>query len=100
MSISTSVRALISSVCLLTLGTAPLAQPQVAGQRGQPPNAANAIDPRSPQSVAVVYKIAPSGAISAVAGTGTAGFSGDGGPAIQAQLRNPTAVALDATGNL
>lgn len=29
------------------------AQPQVLGQRGQLPTAANAIDPRSPQSVAV-----------------------------------------------
>lgn len=40
------------------------------------------------------------GTITTVAGTGVAGFSGDGGPAGTAQLSNPTALAVDATGNL
>jgi hypothetical protein len=40
------------------------------------------------------------GTIVTVAGTGTAGFSGDGGPATQAQLNHPQDVALDAQGNL
>jgi len=40
------------------------------------------------------------GTISTIAGTGTAGFSGDNGPAGAAQLSNPTALAVDATGNL
>ena len=40
------------------------------------------------------------GTIETVAGTGTYGFSGDGGPATAAQLYNPFAVALDASGNL
>ena len=43
---------------------------------------------------------AVTGKISTVAGTGVAGFSGDGGPAIAAQLRGPTDVALDASGNI
>ena len=36
--------------------------------------------------------------ITTVAGTGTAGFSGDGGPATAAQLNTPVAVAVDSTG--
>lgn len=34
------------------------------------------------------------GIISTVAGTGTAGFSGDGGPAVSAELNGPTTVAV------
>ncbi len=47
-----------------------------------------------------VRRIAPSGIITTVAGTGTSGFSGDGGPATSAQLFGPTVVALDRAGNL
>ena len=35
------------------------------------------------------------GKIRTIAGTGTAGFSGDGGPAIKAQLKSPHSIALD-----
>ena len=38
--------------------------------------------------------------ITTVAGTGTAGFSGDGGPATKAQLSSPTDVAIAADGTL
>src|SRR5262245_22481053 len=38
--------------------------------------------------------------ISTVAGTGTAGFSGDGGPGTKAQLRSPHSIAVDSSGSL
>ena len=43
---------------------------------------------------------AGTGVITTVAGTGEWGFSGDGGPATDARLNSPTAVAVDAAGNL
>ncbi len=43
---------------------------------------------------------AQTGIISTVAGTGEAGFSGDGGPAARAQLNKPHSIALDNTGGL
>jgi len=42
----------------------------------------------------------PGGIITTVAGNGTVGSGGDGGPAIDAQLFHPTGLALDANGNL
>ncbi len=43
---------------------------------------------------------ARTGYISTVAGNGTAGFSGDGGPATKAQLKQPHSIALDDSGHL
>ena len=40
------------------------------------------------------------GVITTIAGSGAAGFSGDGGPATSAALSNPVGVAVDRTGNL
>ncbi|MBZ5556013.1 MAG: hypothetical protein LAO77_01930 [Acidobacteriia bacterium] len=43
---------------------------------------------------------AKTGVISTLAGTGVAGFSGDGGPASRAQLRQPHSIAIDSRGRL
>lgn len=43
---------------------------------------------------------AKSGIISTVAGNGKAGFSGDGGPATKAELKQPHSIALDGAGHL
>ncbi|MGG1550208.1 hypothetical protein [Paenibacillus ferrarius] len=47
-----------------------------------------------------IRKIAANGDISTVAGTGTGGFSGDGGDATSAMLNQPTDVMMDGSGNL
>ena len=47
-----------------------------------------------------IRKVDTSGIITTVAGNGSSGFSGDGGPAISASLSGPIGVALDGTGNL
>lgn len=47
-----------------------------------------------------VEKLDPNGALSIVAGTGRAGFSGDNGPAIAAELSAPEGLAVDQQGNL
>ena len=48
----------------------------------------------------VVREVNTAGIISTVAGTGTANFSGDGGPATSAELQQPTDVAFNAAGDL
>jgi hypothetical protein len=47
-----------------------------------------------------VVEVTPQGHIFAVAGDGVAGYSGDGGLAVFAELNEPTGLALDAQGNL
>jgi len=47
-----------------------------------------------------VRKVTTGGTISTVAGTGVAGFSGDGGAATAAKLDIPASVAFDASGNM
>ena len=48
----------------------------------------------------VVRKVDTAGNITAVAGSGTQGFSGDGGPAASASLDTPVGVVADGSGNL
>ena len=47
-----------------------------------------------------IRKVSPDGTISTVAGTGTSGYAGDGGPAASAQFSSPSGIVVDASGNL
>ncbi len=47
-----------------------------------------------------IRRVSPDGIITTVAGNGTAGYSGDGGPAAQAQLDYPNDVAISPDGSL
>src|SRR5215510_8375233 len=47
-----------------------------------------------------VFRMDAGGTMTLVAGNSRAGFSGDGGPAVNAQLNSPQGMALDAAGNL
>jgi uncharacterized protein (TIGR03437 family) len=52
------------------------------------------------RSDALIYRVSPDGKLSIVAGNGVRGFSGDGGPALDASLYFPGGLALDQDGNL
>jgi uncharacterized protein (TIGR03437 family) len=45
-----------------------------------------------------IRRVSPQGVITTVAGTGTSGFSGDGGPAASARLSGPTSAVPDLAG--
>jgi uncharacterized protein (TIGR03437 family) len=47
-----------------------------------------------------IRKVSASGIITTIAGTGSRGFSGDGGPAIGAALNGPAGISIDAQGNI
>ena len=47
-----------------------------------------------------IRMVSPAGNINTIAGDGVAGYSGDGGPASQAQLSYPTGIAVDGAGNV
>ena len=48
-----------------------------------------------------IRRVDPKGTITTIAGTGgRSGYSGDGGPAVEAQLGGPFGLAVDAAGNL
>jgi sugar lactone lactonase YvrE len=77
----------------------PSSSAHLAGPRGL------ALDPAGNLFIAdsgnnEIRMVTPNGTITTVAGNGTQGFSGDGGPATSAQLNYPVAVAVDRSGNL
>jgi sugar lactone lactonase YvrE len=47
-----------------------------------------------------IVRMTPAGSMKVIAGTGTRGFTGDGGPAVAAQLDDPNGLAFDSAGNL
>ena len=47
-----------------------------------------------------IRKVDSAGIVTTIAGSGTEGYGGDGGPAVRAQLSHPQGVALDGSGNL
>jgi hypothetical protein len=84
------------------------------GSRLVPGNAAES-ELDQPQAVAVtangdllivdtnnnrVLAVTPSGKIGVVAGDGIPGYRGDNGPAVRAELNQPTGVAVDGAGNV
>jgi len=48
----------------------------------------------------VLREVTTDGIIHTIAGTGTAGFAGDNGPALQAQFSSPAGIALDVSGSI
>src|SRR5262249_12983655 len=48
----------------------------------------------------VVSRLNPDGTLTVLAGNGLPGFSGDGGPAVNASLSGPKGVVFDSKGNL
>jgi trimeric autotransporter adhesin len=51
-------------------------------------------------SPSVIFKVDTAGNLTIVAGNGFAGYSGDGGPATQAELNGPQGVSIDGSGNI
>jgi trimeric autotransporter adhesin len=52
------------------------------------------------ENAARIRKVSRAGIVTTIAGDGTPGFAGDGGPALAAKLRDPRGLAIDSAGNL
>src|SRR5438093_760224 len=71
----------------------------IDGPRSVAPDGAGGFFVSSPYQNRV-YHVGADGTLTLTAGSGKPGSSGDGGPAISAQLRGPTGVAVDVAGHL
>jgi len=78
----------------------PAGQAQIAYPHGVVADGAGDLYIADDQNNRVREVVAATGQIITVAGTGSQGYSGDGGPAAQAQLWNPADLALDGKGDL
>lgn len=86
-----------------TAGNSGAGGPATAGQLAQPTGMTIDNDGNiyiADYNSSVIKKVTTSGIMTIFAGNGTEGFSGDGGPASQAKLYRPTAVAVDKDGSL
>ena len=86
-------------VSTLPGGTGPGSNGQLSGIRGVAADTAGNVyvaDAVGNQ----LWQISPGGLVTIVAGTGSCCYSGDGGPASQAQLNQPWDLLADAAGNL
>jgi trimeric autotransporter adhesin len=84
-------------------GGAPPQTPAAAIHSSFPSPGGLAIDPAGnlyAVSQNCVFTISPSGVMNRIAGIARAGFSGDGGPALNAQFNVPLGLALDAALNV
>jgi sugar lactone lactonase YvrE len=84
-------------------GGVPLPTPAAAAQSAAPLPTALTLDSAGNVYFAgesCIFKITPGGVMTRIAGNARTGYSGDGGPATNAQLGNPTGMAVDTAGNL
>ena len=115
--VKAAVRRYWSALLLLAASAAPAQQYVISTLAGgvPPANAASAtgVSIGQPNRVAVdgagnvyfsslnsVFKLSANGSLALVAGNSRAGFSGDGGPAVNAQLNSPRGLAVDKSNNL
>ena len=106
---------ILASILLLPIRPIPGIGTITGGSGGASDPQRSAVSIESPRAVAVdkegnlyvadqaqhrVLRLDRAGRLGIVAGTGKEGFGGDGGPATEASLANPTGLALDAAGNL
>src|ERR1035438_4121014 len=82
-------------------GSAPSSGPALLTSIGDPPRVA--VDTAGNVyfgSLHSVYKVDGLGGLTRIAGTGRAGYTGDGGAALAAQLNFPDGIAVDPGGNI